>query len=153
MYDFMCWAWTLKHMIDEMFCVEWGALEHMSIWMSVLSKKLWITWVFKCLCWARSSEAHVCLSYVKGEAMKHMIVLLCWLRSSGTHELCKPLCCSGCFEAAEKIIGIVWHKPWSLPSLCWEKSPEHRILGHCKPRCILQIHPIIIVERGAMELH
>ena len=23
------WAWTLKHMIGEMFCVERGALEHM----------------------------------------------------------------------------------------------------------------------------
>ena len=28
MYDFMCWEWTLKHMIDEMFCFERGALEH-----------------------------------------------------------------------------------------------------------------------------
>ena len=27
---FLCWAWTLKHMIDEMFCVERGALEHLS---------------------------------------------------------------------------------------------------------------------------
>ena len=25
----MCWEWTLKHMIDEMFCVEQGDLEHM----------------------------------------------------------------------------------------------------------------------------
>ena len=44
-YDFMCWAWTLKHIIDEMFvlsasfeaheylmfCVEREALEHMII--------------------------------------------------------------------------------------------------------------------------
>ena len=44
-YDFMCWAWTVKHIIDEMFvlskifeeheylifCVEPEALEHMSI--------------------------------------------------------------------------------------------------------------------------
>ena len=44
-YDFMCWAWTLKHIIDEMFvltassnaheylmfCVEREALEKMSI--------------------------------------------------------------------------------------------------------------------------
>ena len=33
MCDFMCWAWTLKHMIDEMFCVERGALEHMGKFM------------------------------------------------------------------------------------------------------------------------
>ena len=26
---FLCWAWTLKHMIDVMICVEKGALEHM----------------------------------------------------------------------------------------------------------------------------
>ena len=48
----MCWAWTLKHIIDEMFCVERGArsygaqgylmfcveredLEHMSIYICV----------------------------------------------------------------------------------------------------------------------
>ena len=29
--DFMCWAWTLKHIIDEMFSVERGALENMGI--------------------------------------------------------------------------------------------------------------------------
>ena len=29
-YACLCWAWTLKHMIDEMFCVEQGALEHSS---------------------------------------------------------------------------------------------------------------------------
>ena len=29
-YAYLCWEWTLKHMIDEMFSVEWGALEHMS---------------------------------------------------------------------------------------------------------------------------
>ena len=28
-YACLCWEWTLKHMIDEMFCVERGALEHM----------------------------------------------------------------------------------------------------------------------------
>ena len=28
-YVCLCWPWTLKHMIDEMFCVEQGALEHM----------------------------------------------------------------------------------------------------------------------------
>ena len=26
----LCWAWTLKHMIGEMLCVERGALEHVS---------------------------------------------------------------------------------------------------------------------------
>ena len=54
----------LKHIIDEIFCVEWGALEHMGIW---------------CLCWARSSGAHKCL-------------YLCWARSSRTHELRKHGC-------------------------------------------------------------
>ena len=34
-YDFVFWAWTLKHIIDEMFCVERGALEHMSIYICV----------------------------------------------------------------------------------------------------------------------
>ena len=29
-YASLCWAWTLKHMIDEMFCVEREALEHLS---------------------------------------------------------------------------------------------------------------------------
>ena len=29
-YACFCWAWTLKHMIEEMFCVERGALEHLS---------------------------------------------------------------------------------------------------------------------------
>ena len=28
-YVYLCWEWTLKHMIDEMFCVERGALKHM----------------------------------------------------------------------------------------------------------------------------
>ena len=28
-YVFLCWAWTLKHMVDEMFFVEQGALGHM----------------------------------------------------------------------------------------------------------------------------
>ena len=28
-YVCLCWAWTLKHMVDEMFCVERGSLEHM----------------------------------------------------------------------------------------------------------------------------
>ena len=56
-YDFMCWAWTLKHIIDEMFvssaryeaheylmfCVEKEALEHMRISCFLLSEKLWNT--------------------------------------------------------------------------------------------------------------
>ena len=29
-YACLCWAWTLKHMIDDMFCVERGALENLS---------------------------------------------------------------------------------------------------------------------------
>ena len=27
-YTCLCWEWTLKHMIEEIFCVEKGALEH-----------------------------------------------------------------------------------------------------------------------------
>ena len=56
-YDFMCWALTLKHIIDEMFVlsgssetheysmifIEGEALEHMSILCLVLSEKLWNT--------------------------------------------------------------------------------------------------------------
>ena len=33
----------MKHMIDEIFCVDWGDLEHMSI-IFVFSMKLWNTW-------------------------------------------------------------------------------------------------------------
>ena len=44
-YDFFCWAWPLKHMIDDMFCVEREALEHLSDWLFVLSDMLWSTWV------------------------------------------------------------------------------------------------------------
>ena len=29
-YACLCWAWTLKKMIDEMFCVEKGSLDHLS---------------------------------------------------------------------------------------------------------------------------
>ena len=29
-YACLSWAWTLKHMIDDIFCVERGALEHLS---------------------------------------------------------------------------------------------------------------------------
>ena len=34
-YVCLCWAWSLKHMIDEMFCVEREALEHMSTYIGV----------------------------------------------------------------------------------------------------------------------
>ena len=27
----LCWAWTLKHMIDEIICIEHKAPEHMKI--------------------------------------------------------------------------------------------------------------------------
>ena len=72
-YVFLCWAWTLKQMVDEIFrvergalehmgklmfcveqeslehmstyiCVEWEALGHMSLETFVLSTKLWNTW-------------------------------------------------------------------------------------------------------------
>ena len=36
----LCWAWTLKHMIDEMLCVEQEALEHMSTYICVEHKAL-----------------------------------------------------------------------------------------------------------------
>ena len=31
----MCCAWILNHIVDEMFCVERGALKHMSIYIYV----------------------------------------------------------------------------------------------------------------------
>ena len=100
-YDFMCWAWTLKHIIDEMFFVEQGAVENMAIW---------------CLCWVRISGAHECL-------------YLCWTGISGKHELWKPLCWAWSFEAHKKIklevLGIspgafqvdVEHNIWNIRSL------------------------------------
>ena len=36
----VCWAWTLKHMIDEIFCIEQKALEHMSTYICVEHKDL-----------------------------------------------------------------------------------------------------------------
>ena len=36
----LCWAWTLKHMIDEMFCVEKKALKDMSNYIFVDHKAL-----------------------------------------------------------------------------------------------------------------
>ena len=36
----LCWAWTLKHMINEMFCFEQEALEHMSTYICVKQKDL-----------------------------------------------------------------------------------------------------------------
>ena len=44
-YACLCWEWTLKHMIDEMFCVEQGALEHLIDCWIMLRKKLRSTWV------------------------------------------------------------------------------------------------------------
>ena len=38
-YVCLCWACTPKHMIDEMFCVEWGALEHMGKLMFCVEKE------------------------------------------------------------------------------------------------------------------
>ena len=34
-YACLCWAWTMKHMIDEMFCVEQEPLEHMRTYIFV----------------------------------------------------------------------------------------------------------------------
>ena len=36
----LCWAWTLKHMINETFCVEREALEHMSTYICVEHKDM-----------------------------------------------------------------------------------------------------------------
>ena len=35
----MCWPSTLKHMIDEMFCVERGDMEHMDKLMFYVEKE------------------------------------------------------------------------------------------------------------------
>ena len=37
-WNVLCWAWNLKHMIDEMFCVEREALEDMSTYICVEHK-------------------------------------------------------------------------------------------------------------------
>ena len=106
-YDFMCWAWTLKHIINSMFCVEWEALEHMSIWCFVLSKKLWSTYVFDFLCWARRSRKHQCLILLLSERLWSTWVM-------------KNLCWAGISQAHAKIrIGSVGHMPWIIPSSCW----------------------------------
>ena len=39
-YDWLCWAWTLKHMIDEMFCVGSGPWSTWSMRCFVLSERL-----------------------------------------------------------------------------------------------------------------
>ena len=47
-YVYICWlywAWTLKHMIDEMFCVGNGPWSTWSMICFVLSERLWSTWV------------------------------------------------------------------------------------------------------------
>ena len=36
---FMCCAWNLNHIVDEMFCVERGALEHMGKLMFCAEKE------------------------------------------------------------------------------------------------------------------
>ena len=62
----LCWALTLKHMIDEMFCVGHGPWSTWSMrcfllserllrtWVLtfVLSIKLWNTWKYNWKCWA-----------------------------------------------------------------------------------------------------
>ena len=37
---YLCLAWTLKRMIDEMFCIEQEALEHMRTYIFVEHKAL-----------------------------------------------------------------------------------------------------------------
>ena len=39
LYACLCWVWTLKNMIDEMFCFEQGALEHMGKLMFCVERK------------------------------------------------------------------------------------------------------------------
>ena len=56
-YFYICWVWTLKHIIDEMF---------------VLREEIWSTWVFDVLCWARSSGKHVFNFFVEWEALEQM---------------------------------------------------------------------------------
>ena len=100
-YNLMCCAWTLNHIINEMFYVEQGALKHMGIWG---------------FCWERSSGERECL-------------YLCWVRSSVTHELRKPMCWAWSSESHPKIklevLGIrpgvfqvdFEHKLWNIRSL------------------------------------
>ena len=41
-YDFMCWAWTLMHIIDEIFVLSASSKAHEYL-MFMLSEKLWNT--------------------------------------------------------------------------------------------------------------
>ena len=66
-------------MIDEMFCVEREALEHMSTYI-----------------------------YVEHKALEHMKIYL-------------------------EMLGISFGT--------FHVDVEHKILGHCIPRCIVQVHP------------
>ena len=100
----------------------------------MLSKEIWNTWVNNVWFWARSSTAPEWL-------------ILCRARSSGAHEYLH-LCWVRISRTNEKIIESVGHNPWSLPCWCWAKPLEHRILHHCIPRCIVQVHPIIQVHVG-----
>ena len=59
MYYFMCWAWTLEPIIDEMFCVERGALENMGKLMFCVEQE--------------SLENISTYIFVEGEDIEHMI--------------------------------------------------------------------------------
>ena len=39
-WNVLCWTWTLKHIIDEMFCAEQEDLEHMITYICVDHKAL-----------------------------------------------------------------------------------------------------------------
>ena len=58
-YVCLCWAWTLKHMIDEMFCFEQGALENMGKLMFCVEREA-----------LEHLGTYICVEW---EAMKHMI--------------------------------------------------------------------------------
>ena len=133
-YDFMCWVWTQKHIMDEMFFFSAISEAHEYL-MFVLSDKLWSTWVLDvcvewealenmsiwCLCWARSSGAQVFDVFVEREALEHMSILM-FVLSEKLYStwVMKPLCWPWISEAHKKIrIGSVSHKPWGIPSWCW----------------------------------
>ena len=56
-YDSMCWAWTLKHIIDEIFVLSASSEEHEYL-MFVLSEKIWSTRVFD-VCVEQESLEHM----------------------------------------------------------------------------------------------
>ena len=87
-YSYLCWAWTLKHMIDEMFCVERGSLEHMSTYLCV-----------------------------EQESLEHMSVYVCVERESLEHMIYENLCIEPeALKHMKILLGIVGNNPWSLPS-------------------------------------